>query len=158
MQATHSGRPRIANSLILRIGLLILASLAIFAAGAYRLILLPTVGSLAEAQMGLVSEQLEARVVRLLQSVEATLRSSRGWGMHGDLDQDRLLRFNEFFFPVIENNAEINSVIFADEHGRASREVVDLALTGLACVRHRGAVSASTAGRSCCSGRPRGNG
>jgi glutamate synthase (ferredoxin) len=30
----------------------------------------------------------------------------------------------------------------ADEQGRASREVVDLALTGLACVRHRGAVAA----------------
>jgi glutamate synthase (ferredoxin) len=30
----------------------------------------------------------------------------------------------------------------ADEHGRASREVVELALTGLACVRHRGAVAA----------------
>ena len=30
----------------------------------------------------------------------------------------------------------------ADERGRESREVVDLALTGLACVRHRGAVAA----------------
>ncbi|HMX17360.1 MAG TPA: PAS domain S-box protein, partial [Rhodocyclaceae bacterium] len=118
MQFTHKERPRIANSLILRIGLLILASLAVFAAASYRLILQPTVGSLAEAQMGLVSEQLEARVARLLQTVEATLRSSRGWGMDGDLDHARLLRFNEFFFPIIAHHSEINSVIFADEGGR----------------------------------------
>ena len=115
MQPTHKERPRIANSLILRIGLLILASLAVFAAASYSLILQPTVGSLAEAQMGLVSEQLEARVARLLQTVEATLRSSRGWGMDGDLDHARLLRFNEFFFaggsrrvgrPVFGHGAE----------------------------------------------------
>ncbi len=118
LQAMRFGRPRIANGLILRIGLLILVSLAVFAAASHRLILLPTAGSLAEAQMGLVSEQLEARVARLLQTVEATLRSSRGWGMNGDLDHSQLPRFNEFFFPVIANHGEINSVIFADETGR----------------------------------------
>ena len=57
-------RPSVANSLILRIGLLILFALAIFAAGSYRLIVQPTVTELAEAQMSLVSEQLEARVSR----------------------------------------------------------------------------------------------
>ncbi|MBL8490058.1 MAG: hypothetical protein JNM82_04695, partial [Rhodocyclaceae bacterium] len=118
LQAMRFGRPRIANSLILRIGLLILVSLAVFAAASHRLILLPTAGALAEAQMGMVSEQLEARVARLLQTVEATLRSSRGWGMNGDLDHSQLPRFNEFFFPVIANHGEINSVIFADETGR----------------------------------------
>ena len=111
-------RPTFANSLILRIGLLILLALAVFAAGSYRLIVKPTIRDLAEAQMGQVSEQLEARVSRLLQTVEVTLRSSRGWGANGDLDHARLQRFNEFFFPIIANHGEIASVIFAHESGR----------------------------------------
>ena len=99
-------------------GLLIMLALAVFSAGSYRLIVRPTVDGLAEAQMGIVSEQIEARVSRLLQTVEVTLRSSRGWGASADLDHAQLLRFNEFFFPIIANHGEITSVIFAHESGR----------------------------------------
>ena len=99
-------------------GLLIMLALMVFSAGSYRLIVRPTVDGLAEAQMGIVSEQIEARVSRLLQTVEVTLRSSRGWGASADLDHAQLLRFNEFFFPIIANHGEITSVIFAHESGR----------------------------------------
>jgi two-component system, sensor histidine kinase and response regulator len=111
-------QPSFANSLVLRMGLLIMLALTVFAAGSYRLIVRPTVDGLAEAQMGIVSEQIEARVSRLLQTVEVTLRSSRGWGANADLDHAQLLRFNEFFFPIIANHGEITSVIFAHESGR----------------------------------------
>lgn len=111
-------QPSFADSLALRMGLLIMLALAVFSAGSYRLIVRPTVDGLAEAQMGIVSEQIEARVSRLLQTVEVTLRSSRGWGASADLDHAQLLRFNEFFFPIIANHGEITSVIFAHESGR----------------------------------------
>lgn len=111
-------QPTIRNSLILRIGLLILLSLAIFAFGSYRLIVAPAIESLAEAQMGQASEQFKARLDHLLLSVEVTLRSSRDWGVNGDLDQDDLLRFNDFFFPIISQHGEISSVNFAHESGR----------------------------------------
>ena len=111
-------RQSFANSLILQFGLLMLLALAVFAAGSYRLIVRPAVNDLAQAQMGLVSEQLEARLSRMLQTVEATLRSSRGWGVNGDLDHAQLTRFNEFFFPIIANHGEISSVVFAHESGR----------------------------------------
>ena len=111
-------RPSFANSLILQFGLLMLLALAVFAAGSYRLIVRPTVDDLARAQMGLVSEQLEARLSRLLQTVEITLRSSRGWGVNGDLDHTPITRFNEFFFPIIAHHDEISSVVFAHESGR----------------------------------------
>ena len=110
--------PGFANSLILRIGLLILLALIAFAASLYHLIGRPTVDRLARSQMELAAEQLEARYTRLLKTVEVTLRSSQGWGKNGDLDQNNLLRFNEFFFPIIANHGEINSVIFAHESGR----------------------------------------
>ncbi|OQX17637.1 MAG: hypothetical protein BWK76_10135 [Desulfobulbaceae bacterium A2] len=111
-------RPSFANSLILRIALLLLLALAVFSGGSYSLLVRPTVDSLADAQMELVSQQLEARVRLLLQTVETTLRSSRGWGVNGDLHHDQLLRFNEFFFPIIANHHEITSVNFAHQSGR----------------------------------------
>ena len=106
-------KPGFANSLVLRIGLLILLSLAAFTLCLYLLIGRPTVDRLAESQMELAAEQLEARVTRLLKTVEVTLRSSQGWGKNANIDQTRLLRFNEFFFPIIANHGEITSVIFA---------------------------------------------
>ena len=111
-------KPGFANSLVLRIGLLILLSLAVFAFALYQLIGRPTVDRLAESQMRLAAEQLEARVTHLFKTVEVTLRSSHGWGVNNDLDQAELLRFNEYFFPIIANHGEITSVIFAHESGR----------------------------------------
>ena len=111
-------QPGFANSLVLRIGLLILLSLAAFTLCLYLLIGRPTVDRLAESQMQLAAEQLEARLTRLFKTVEVTLRSSQGWGKNANIDQTRLLRFNEFFFPIIANHGEISSVIFAHESGR----------------------------------------
>ncbi|WP_434514567.1 response regulator [Dechloromonas sp. ARDL1] len=110
--------PGFANSLIVRIGLLILLALMAFAASVYHLIGRPTVDRLARSQMELAAEQLEARYTRLLKTVEVTLRSSQGWGKNGNLDFDELLRFNEFFFPIIAHHGEIASVVFAHESGR----------------------------------------
>ena len=111
-------QPGFANSLILRIGLLIVLALGAFSFALYHLIGQPTVDRLARAQMELAAEQLEARFGSLLKTVEVTLRSSQGWGKHAAIDHDKLLRFNEFFFPIIANHGEITSVIFAHESGR----------------------------------------
>ena|GEM_PF-1008085 len=117
-QGVSFRKPGFANSLILRIGLLILFALAVFSFSIYQLIGRPSIDRLAEAQMQLVSEQLEARLNRLVKTVEITLRSSRDWGEHGALDHNQLLRFNELFFPILANNSDISSVIFAHESGR----------------------------------------
>ena len=111
-------KPSFANSLIIRGALLMLLALTVFAGGSYYFIVRPTVEGLADGQMRLVSQQIEARVEELLRTVEVTLRSSRGWGEDGSLDLDQLPRFNEFFFPIIANHPEITSVNFAHESGR----------------------------------------
>ncbi len=111
-------KPGFANSLIVRIGLLILFSLAAFTFSLYHLLGRPTIDRLAEARMQLVSEQLESRVSRLFKTVDITLHNSHDWGEAAGLDHNQLLRFNEYFFPVLANNSEIASVIFAHESGR----------------------------------------
>ncbi len=118
MHGISFGKPGFANSLVLRIGLLTLVALAAFSAGIVKLIGQPSVERLAEAQMRLTAEQLESRYERLLHSVETTLRSSHGWGSVGSVDHNDLLRFNEFFFPVLANHDEINSIILAHQSGR----------------------------------------
>lgn len=118
MRGISTGKPGFAFSLVLRIGLLTLFALSTFTVGIIQLIGKPAVERLAEAQMRLAAEQLEARYGRLLHSVEITLRSSQGWGEAGSLDHADLLRFNEFFFPILANNDTIDSIIFAHESGR----------------------------------------
>ncbi|HEX5805445.1 MAG TPA: response regulator [Macromonas sp.] len=103
---------------MLRTSGLILIALVVFALGSYRLLVRPTVQGLAQAEMGLVSEQVDARIQYLLGSVEVTLRSSRSWGLDGALDHNQVWRFNEFFFPIIGHHPEISSVNFAHESGR----------------------------------------
>ncbi|MDX9944757.1 MAG: cache domain-containing protein, partial [Azonexus sp.] len=112
------GTPGFAHSLALRIGLLILLALTIFTVSLYYLLGKPTVARLAETQIRLAAEQVESRYLNLLSSVEGTLRSSRDWGTGSQLDHDALARFNEFFFPVLAHQPNVDSVIFAHESGR----------------------------------------
>ena len=82
--------PGFANSLVLRIGVLMLVSLAVFAFSVYTLIGRPTVDRLAETQMRLAAERLEARVSHLFKSVETTLHSSHGWVGNNDIGEARI--------------------------------------------------------------------
>ena len=110
--------PGFANSLVLRISLLLLLALGAFTIGIYVLLGRPTVQRLAESQMQLAADQIKSRFEGMLHSVEVTIRSSQGWGMDNRLDHADLLRFNEYYFPVLANHDEISSVIFAHESGR----------------------------------------
>ena len=110
--------PGFANSLVLRISLLLLLALGAFTIGIYVLLGRPTVQRLAESQMQLAADQLKSRFEGMLHGVEVTIRSSQGWGMDNRLDHADLLRFNEYYFPVLANHDEISSVIFAHESGR----------------------------------------
>ena len=116
----HIRLPRLSirQSLVLQAFLIVLASLAIFAFSAYRFIISPAIQDIAHAQMEQAAGQMQARMQRLLATVETTLDTSQQWGRDGTLDHDELLRFNQFFFPVIENHKEISSVIFAHESGQ----------------------------------------
>ncbi|MBA4710388.1 response regulator [Aquitalea aquatica] len=116
-----------ASSLVLRMCGLILLSLVVFAFGCYHLIVQSTVDSLAQSQMQIAAQQLDARMQRLLDTVDANLRTSQAWGRNSRWnshtqwlqdDRQQLQRFNEFFFPIIENQREIASVNLAHESGR----------------------------------------
>ena len=113
-----SGRHGFANSLVLRIGLLMILALVAYNIALYFLIGQPTVTRLAEGQMRLAAEQLETRLVRLQDSVESNLRASHAWGRNGGLDRSQVRRFNEVFFAILSSHPEIMSVIVAHESGR----------------------------------------
>ncbi|NKI97929.1 response regulator [Rhizobacter sp. SG703] len=103
---------------MLRISLLAGAILLAFALSVVLLILRPTIDRLAHAQMGQAATELYGRVQQLLGTVETTLHTSLDWGRQGKVSLDDLLGFNEIFFSVIANHAEISSVLMAGENGR----------------------------------------
>jgi len=114
----RSGPVTLRKALVLRIAALLAAVLLVFSYCAVRWVVAPSVEALARAQMSEVTAELDARVQQLLKSVESTLRTSQSWGRFGLLSLDDLPRFNDFFFAVIANNAEISSVQIAGESGR----------------------------------------
>jgi len=107
----------IRRALVSRIVLLTAGVLLVFSLCAIRWIVAPAVEALAQAQMGHVAAELDARVQQLIKSVESTARTSASWGRYGLLKLDDLQRFNDFFFAVIASDPEISSVQLADETG-----------------------------------------
>ncbi len=108
------------TSLVSRMGALMALSMAAFAYGAYRLIVLPTVNELALSQMGGVAQQVQGKIDNILGGVETSLRTGRSWGQNSQAlpTAANVARFTEVFIPVINQHPEISSVIFADENGR----------------------------------------
>jgi len=105
-------------SLLFRAFLIVVMALGIFAISTYAFIVAPTIERLADTQMRQTAGELGSRVQRLLATVEITLNTSRHWGLNNSLTLDQVEKFNEFFFPVIENHPEISSVLVAHESGR----------------------------------------
>ncbi|NFV79723.1 response regulator [Magnetospirillum aberrantis] len=106
------------GSLLVRAFLIAVMALGVFAVSTYALIVTPTIERLADTQMRQTAGELNSRVQRLLATVEVTLNTSRHWGLNNSLTLDQVEKFNEFFFPVIENHPEISSVLVAHESGR----------------------------------------
>ena len=99
-----SPRLSIRESLVLQAFLIVLATLLLFAFSAYRFIIVPAIEGIAQSQLDQGVTQIQARMQRLLATVETTLDTSYQWGRDGTLKHDELLRFNQFFFPVIQNH------------------------------------------------------
>ena len=67
------------SSLVLRMCLLILLSLGVFAYGGYRLVVEPAINELALSQMSSVAQKVQARLESSFSGVETSLQSSRTW-------------------------------------------------------------------------------
>ncbi len=108
------------SSLVLRMCLLILLSLGVFAYGGYRLVVEPAINELALSQMSSVAQKVQARLESSFSGVETSLQSSRTWAENTQSrpTPEFLARFAETFIPVIAHRAETSAIIFADDSGR----------------------------------------
>jgi len=108
------------SSLVLRMCLLILLSLGVFAYGGYRLVVEPAINELALSQMSSVAQKVQARLESSFSGVETSLQSSRTWAENTQArpTPEFLARFAETFIPVIAHRAETSAIIFADDSGR----------------------------------------
>ncbi|MDR0736311.1 MAG: response regulator [Zoogloeaceae bacterium] len=107
----------IRQSLMLRAFLIVLATLALFVAGAFHFIVWPSIEGIGLAQMEQAAIQVEMRVQASLERVRVMADTSYQYARMGHLETSDITRFNAFFFPVMQNHPEIPSVSLADETG-----------------------------------------
>ena len=74
-----SPRLSIRESLVLQAFLIVLATLLLFAFSAYRFIIVPAIENIAQSQLDQGVTQIQARMQRLLATVETTLDTSYQW-------------------------------------------------------------------------------
>lgn len=117
---THSAPTKItfANSLSIRITLLLLSVLVIFTVVIYGLVVRPVSIHLAEAQMGMAAQQVDSHLGQIRNNVETTLQTSRNWLQHGYLESNELLQFNALFSSIVAYHPQISSINLAHESGR----------------------------------------
>ena len=108
------------SSLVLRMCLLILLSLGIFAYGGYRLVVEPAIHALALSEMRGVAQKVQTKIEGSFSAVETSLRTSRSWAENTQARPDaaHLARFAETFIPVIAHLPDTSAIIFADDTGR----------------------------------------
>ena len=108
------------SSLVLRMCLLVLLSIGVFAYGGYSLVVAPAINDLALSQMSGVAQKVQARLEGSFSAVEVNLQSSRTWAENAQArpSADFLARFVETFIPVLAHHTETSAITFADDTGR----------------------------------------
>ena len=93
--AEVSPRVPLRRSLLLSASALVLASLAAFVVSLYAFVYRPLAHDLAAAQLGVASEQVEARLRTLVSRAEAVARFNHDWGRKGLIDATHVERVND---------------------------------------------------------------
>ena len=108
------------SSLVWRLCLLIMLSLAAFAYAGYHLVLQPAINELARAQMRGVAQKVQDKLETSFTGMEAGLRTSRNWGVitQAKPTAEFLPRFNDVFIPMLQHQPDISAIVFSDESGR----------------------------------------
>ncbi|MDR3159108.1 MAG: response regulator [Zoogloeaceae bacterium] len=107
----------IRQSLMLQAFLIVLATLALFVVGAFHFIVWPSIEGIGLAQMEQAAIQVEMRVQASLERVRVMMDTSYQYARMGHLETSDITRFNDFFFPVMQNHPEIPSVSLTNEKG-----------------------------------------
>ena len=109
---------RLRRSLLIRIIALVSASLALFALGAYFLLVQPVVRQLASREMDWAAAQVADLSNEELDGGETLLRLTRGWGEEETLPLDDPRAFNRRFMPLLRQHPATASLHVADSQGR----------------------------------------
>ncbi len=109
---------RLRRSLLIRIIALVSASLALFALGAYFLLVQPVVRQLASREMDWAAAQVADLSNEELDGGETLLRLTRGWGEGEALPLDDPRAFNRRFVPLLRLHPATASLHVADSRGR----------------------------------------
>ena len=116
--AEVSPRVPLRRSLLLSASALVLASLAAFVVSLYAFVYRPLAHDLAAAQLGVASEQVEARLRTLVSRAEAVARFNHDWGRKGLIDATHVERVNDLLLPLLRRGPQLSSMVVAHQSGR----------------------------------------
>ena len=110
-------------STLLTIGIVAIAVLAfaIFAAGAYWLVIEPQQEQRARLEVRRAGDQTAASIASIVGSSERSVQNLAAWGLQGVYSIDDMARFVKLFVPVMQFRHAIFSVQLADDTGREMR-------------------------------------
>jgi signal transduction histidine kinase len=111
-------RPSIRSQLVWSAAGIVLLTVLLFVAAAYRLVVVPAEGKIAANSMRVASAKAVERVRALLAGVENVVRTGREWGAAGLVVIDDPERFTRVILPVVRERAEITGVLLGSENGR----------------------------------------
>ena len=110
--------PTIRYALLARFAALMVFAFAVFCTGLYFLIVKPTRGEIAAAELQRATGLVEAEFGSLVAQAERILRTAGRWGSDGGFDLFDVPTFNRLLMPVLGSRPLMRAAYVADNTGR----------------------------------------
>jgi hypothetical protein len=106
------------TQLLLGIAGVVMLTVLLFAAAAWRLILLPAEDEIAKRDMRHDATAASSQVRALVEGLDRIAETTRQWGRSGQLYIRDHEEFNRLVLPLIRNRPEIDAALFASDDGQ----------------------------------------
>ena len=122
--ATVKQLPSIRRALLWRLIARMALTFLLFCIAIYFLVLQPATTQIGSSEMQRAAEQAETQNASVVGQIERIALTGRAWGMQNQFelsDQFNLAQisaFNRIFIPVINNQSQITSILFANNRGQ----------------------------------------
>ncbi|MCL2022421.1 MAG: response regulator [Betaproteobacteria bacterium] len=106
-------------SIVLRAFFVTMTTLVLFTVVTWSFLIMPEIRNVAQARMGLVASQIDARLQRFLSRSEITLNTGYQYLRSGELRPNNLANFVRVGFPILKIHSENDGIAVGNENGLA---------------------------------------
>lgn len=110
--------PSIRRALLLRFVARIAFTFLVFCVAVYFLVLQPAATQIGRGEMQRAAEQAEVQIASVVRQIERIALTGRDWGIQDQFNLSEISAFNRIFIPVINNQSQVTSILFANNRGQ----------------------------------------